>query len=272
MKIEQLPIDTISTEEPFSTLFPMNPKTLEAVTTHMKQHGFDASQPIIVRRKRRSGATMVVDGQTRLRAAQSSGLTKVPAVVMSFKDEETALRYAIHNQRDRRNLTDADLFRCIEAVDKTKQRGGDRKSKESKASSEAVDKGKSSEETAKVVGTSRAKVERARKVIKKADPKIKQAVLDGEKTLHQAYRETKAKEDEAIVSQREGSPKPTQAYPSPDPGKRNSETRAITDEPLLELLVSAYDRIRELKKLSWIGCPKETVTQRLQMLLRLLEE
>ena len=35
---------------------------------------------------------------------------------------------AIHNQRDRRNITDAELIQVIAIVDKRKQRGGDHKS------------------------------------------------------------------------------------------------------------------------------------------------
>jgi hypothetical protein len=35
----------------------------------------------------------------------------------SFASEAEALAYAIHNQRDRRNLSDAELLRLIELVD-----------------------------------------------------------------------------------------------------------------------------------------------------------
>jgi hypothetical protein len=35
----------------------------------------------------------------------------------------TALAYAIHNQRNQRNLTDAELLRCIEVVDQVGERG-----------------------------------------------------------------------------------------------------------------------------------------------------
>ena len=41
-------------------------------------------------------------------------------------------------ERDRRNLTDADISRCIEAVDELKERGGDHKSVEFKTALELV--------------------------------------------------------------------------------------------------------------------------------------
>ena len=44
-------------------------------------------------------------------------IAEVPVIRQEFKDEKEALEYAIHNQRDRRNLSDAELLRCIEAID-----------------------------------------------------------------------------------------------------------------------------------------------------------
>ena len=76
---------------------------------------------------------MVVDGHTRLQAAMDLGLEEVPVHKKSFPDEDAALEYAIHNQRHRRNLTEAEILRCIEAVDKRRDRGGDRRSEEAKS-------------------------------------------------------------------------------------------------------------------------------------------
>jgi hypothetical protein len=69
--------------------------------------------------------------------------------------------------KNRRNLTDAEIIRCIEVLDRRKKQGeGQERDKgqfQPKASNEAI--GKSAKETAKVVGVSRAKVERARTVL-----------------------------------------------------------------------------------------------------------
>jgi ParB family chromosome partitioning protein len=103
------------------------------------------------------------------------------------------LEYAISNQRNRRNLTDADILRCVAALDSRNEqrRGGDRKSELSKASTDAFDNsGKSAGQTAALVGTSQAKVERARTVLDHATPEVRQAVESGETTINKAYTQT----------------------------------------------------------------------------------
>jgi ParB family chromosome partitioning protein len=93
--------------------------------------------------------------------------------------EDEALEYSIHNQRDRRNLTDADIERLVETIDKRKQRGGDRKSEEakSKASNDAIDK--SAQETAKTIGISKDKVEKTRTILDHAELGVKQEGIQG---------------------------------------------------------------------------------------------
>ena len=89
-----------------------------------------------------------------------------------FQNDEKALQYAIHNQRNRRNMTEADLLKCIELVDKRREAG--RPPKELAPNGANLSQGKSAETTAKIVGASRRKVERARKVL--SDPKEKEEV------------------------------------------------------------------------------------------------
>jgi len=81
-----------------------------------------------------------------------------------------AVEYAIHSQRDRRNLSDADLLRWIEEVDKRRKAGRPEGGEEKLPSVEGNKKRQeraSSAETAAVVGTSARKVEQARTVIDK---------------------------------------------------------------------------------------------------------
>jgi len=133
---------------------------LEAVKGAMAEWGYDQSQPIIVWDEGQA----IIDGHTRLRAAQEVGVEDIPVHYKSFATEEEALAYAIHLQRNRRNLTDTEILRCIEALDrKRKQSEGQEREGgkfQPKASNEAI--GKSAYETARVAGISRAKVERAR--------------------------------------------------------------------------------------------------------------
>jgi ParB family chromosome partitioning protein len=185
----------------FRNLFPGNDQLAETIGKHMLIHGYDESQPIIIwDRTKEEGWNKndlyVVDGHTRLVAAKQYQLDRVYVARVKFTDEQAALKYAIHNQRDRRNMTDADILRCIEAVDKLKPRGGDRRSgaAKSKTSSEAIESGASSAAaTAKMVGTSKAKVEKARTVMKHADENTRNDVLVNKKSIHRAYQETQNK-------------------------------------------------------------------------------
>jgi ParB-like chromosome segregation protein Spo0J len=181
-------ITEIKTRAPFNEIFAVSERIVEKIAAHIRTHGFDESQPIAVWDEE----GVVVDGHTRLQAAIRCSLEEVSVYLKSFADEEEALAYAIHNQRHRRNLTDAEILRCIEAVDKKRGRGGDRRSNEakSKAANEAIEKVKSAEETARIVGTSRAKVERARMVL--ADPKATAEVKAGNKTISRAHQEIRA--------------------------------------------------------------------------------
>jgi len=165
----------------------------------MAANGYDQSQPIIVwdrtAEEGNKNALYIVDGHTRKCAAAKAGISRVPVVKMNFPTEEEALQYAIHNQRDRRNITDADLIRCIELVDSRKPRGGDRKRDAAKSigASEPIDFKSSAQQTAGIVGTSEAKVKKARTVIDHADDKTRQEVESGEKSIHKAYQETQQK-------------------------------------------------------------------------------
>ena len=132
-------ISAIITRPPFNELFAISPAVLENIKQAMAEGGYDQSQPIVLW----EGENVVIDGHTRLQAAREVGLEDIPVFYKRFADEGEALAYAIHNQRNRRNLTDAEILRCIEALDRRKERGGDRKREEfqekSKASSDAID-------------------------------------------------------------------------------------------------------------------------------------
>lgn len=96
---------------------------------------------------------------------------------------------AIHLQRHRRLFTDAEIIRCIEALDRKRQRGaingfrGNQYAKPEvvKASKEAISK--SAQDTAQLVGISPRKVERARTVLEHAEEEVKEAVKAGEMSL-----------------------------------------------------------------------------------------
>lgn len=180
--------DRLVVASPFKDLFPMNPEVKARIVADMRKNGYDESQPVVVWKERNT----VVDGHTRRDAAVECGLDTIPTVHRSFKDEDEALKYAIHAQQDRRNLTDADILRLTEQLDQRRKRGGDRKSEgiRSRTSPEVSDP--SSVTTAKLIGTSPAKVEKARAVNAAADPTIKADVAAGRMSLNKAAAKVRA--------------------------------------------------------------------------------
>jgi ParB family chromosome partitioning protein len=180
----------IKTRAPFNELFPIDPSVLSAIKARIAAHGYDESQPIVIWDEE----GVVVDGHSRLQAAMGLSLEEVPVHRRSFPDEDAALEYGIHNQRHRRNLTEVEILRCIEAVDKRRDRGGDRRSEEAKSKPPigGIEKSKSpsAQDTARIVGVSTRKVERARAVL--AEPQAAAEVKAGKKKISRAYQEIQA--------------------------------------------------------------------------------
>lgn len=123
-----------------------------------------------------------------------------------FHDEDAALEYAIRNQRDRRNLTGAEILRCVQVLDKRHSHGAEPGGRgnqytSGKASAEALPpadvllpqppaNGKSAAQTAALLGVSRATIERARTVNDHAPEPVKQAVENGEMSIRKAAEVT----------------------------------------------------------------------------------
>lgn len=108
---------------------------------------------------------------------------------------------------NQQNIADKLVRRCIAALDKRRQRGGDHKSqiyRKTKPSIEGIYSGKSAsaKETASIVGVSRAKVERARTVLDRADEEVKAAVKEGKLSIHRAYEITRSKTKQATAPEK----------------------------------------------------------------------
>jgi ParB family chromosome partitioning protein len=183
----ELYLDQIIKAEPFASLFSIKAEVLAAIVADMKANGFDASKPVNVWKKP-DGTRVLIDGYTRVRAAEELSLLRVTAYEKTFASEDEALAYAIHTQKDRRNLSDAELLRLIELVDR-RQEGF--RSPLAAIEANGNRPSKSADITADAIGTSRAKVERARVVLSDSDEAA--AVRRGEKTIHQAAEDAKTK-------------------------------------------------------------------------------
>jgi ParB-like chromosome segregation protein Spo0J len=218
----QRPLGELLTRPPFSELFPIKPTDLAAIAGRMREHGFDPSKPIDIWGEH----DVVVDGHTRLQAAAQAGLPAVEEYEHDFPDEDAALEYAISNQRDRRNLTDADILRCVAAVDQRRQGARSDLSPSGGKSGAA--------HTAALLGTSQRTVERARTVLDHAAPEAKEAVLAGDKSIHAAYQETQQARDAADRLLTDGDRADAAGASGPPNREEEAETASPLPSPLLD--------------------------------------
>ena len=175
----------ITTRSPFKDLFPIRENILNEIVKDINENGFDKSRPIVLWRK--CGLT-VVDGHTRLKAAEIAKIKDIPTVMKDFPNERAALAYAIKCQRNRRNLTDQEILQCVSELDKRKTMAEAGAMKGKKL---AIHVARSSDETAKVLGIGRGKVEKARGVLDNAPEQIREAVKSGKMSINKAYEKTR---------------------------------------------------------------------------------
>lgn len=174
-------LDLIVTADPFKTLFSINPAVLETISKDIQTNGFDGSQPLHIWKEK----GILIDGHTRLEAAKLADLFQVPVFEHSFDSEDVALEYAIHMQRDRRNLSDAEMYACITELDKRGPRGGAR----FKGSGEHLKDSRM--KTAQIIGTSVNKVQKVRTISDHAPAEVKESLKKGDLSINQAYTKTK---------------------------------------------------------------------------------
>ncbi|MBA3010187.1 MAG: chromosome partitioning protein ParB, partial [Desulfobacula sp.] len=113
MKTDYINISELIVQNPFASIFPIGNETLDAVSKDMETNGFDEVFPIIVW----EGKNIVVDGHTRFAAAKALGLQDLPVRFKSFKNEDDAVLYSFHVQRNRRNMSDEDILNCLSLLD-----------------------------------------------------------------------------------------------------------------------------------------------------------
>jgi len=158
---------------------------VDRIAKDMMDHGYDSSFPVLLCEVPEV-ETFLLDGHMRIMAAQKSGIDIVPYELKAFKAIDEALDYAIHVQRDRRNITDAELYQQIHLVDKRRKKGV------------RVDGhvGKSATRTAALLGTSTRKVETVRQISSKATPAQIKEITDGKRSINSVLTELNAKKNQ----------------------------------------------------------------------------
>lgn len=169
-----LPLRDIKLQREFKELFPIIPGNLDKITLRMRNSGFDNSKPLHIWDN--GGVYILIDGHHRREAALACSLHEVPCYLHSFATTDEALEYALSEQTERRNLSDADLLKALKVVDELKARGP-----------AAGEKGKSASRSAQILGISTSRVEKTRMVEKHGTDEIKQRIESGELTLNKAY-------------------------------------------------------------------------------------
>jgi len=199
--VKNIPIDVIQTDDRFQ-IFPKNSdEVIQAIKEDMEANGYDEASPLVL------WGDVIIDGHTRFEIATGLGIEEVPCIRYDFENEDLAFDYAIHIQRDRRNLGDEQLFFAIEKVDQKLGRGENLRTyardedgyivKPSKADIGFTGVGKESrKDTAEKLGIGKTKVQEARTVIDYGDDKIKDEIKSGNKSIHKAYEEVQEKRKE----------------------------------------------------------------------------
>lgn len=126
-QLKKIKTKSLKTEDPFKTLFSVDTETYKEtyskVYVNMDLLGFDKTQPIIVWK----GRNIVIDGHTRLEVAKKKRIKEVWVIEKEFLNDDDAIQYAVHLQRDRRKLTDADIFQLVKVLGKRHPPGRPRK-------------------------------------------------------------------------------------------------------------------------------------------------
>jgi len=187
----------IKTHDLFKGLFPVRRELLDTIERDMREGSYDLSQPVILATWQGQEEPVCIDGHTRLKAAINAGIDELPVWRHDFDNEDEAIEKAIKLQRNRRNLTDADIIAFVEALDSRRPRGGDRRSEAARSKPQPCgieNPGRSSaEELAEKLGIKPRKVEKARVVLDEGDPETLAAISAHEKSIHKASEETQAK-------------------------------------------------------------------------------
>jgi hypothetical protein len=223
----------IKTHDTFKGLFPINEDLLRRIEEDMRNNKFDLSQPVILATWEGQDEFVCIDGHTRLQAAVRAGIDQIPVWIREdFETEEAAPEHAIKLQSHRRNMTDAELMACIEALDEIRPRGGYREgalaSSMPQSCGKASGRSASAKETAEIVGCSPRKVEQARTVENHADPEILEALKKGEMSINKAYQETQKRRNGAQgkESNSDSGPDDSQMQPKVDEDKLDTEEEA----------------------------------------------
>ena len=166
---KKMRVSDIQTTPELSSIFDIEESVLQAVTDSIQEKGFDPAEPIVLWKE----TGYVVDGHTRLQAAKRAGIAEIPVTEKHFENLSDAQEYTRARQINRRNLSQAEIFRIAGMVQLKEKRDGG---------------GRSLAIAAKKYGVSESTLQHARTVWDRGDEQTKQAILRNELSVNQGYQ------------------------------------------------------------------------------------
>jgi protein gp37 len=181
--------DKMLPRKPFTELYPQKETVIEAITASMVKDTFLKDHPITLGTWPGYGGKhpAIIDGNTRWICAGKANLVKLFAVLHEFDNEEEAVQYARRCQRERRNLTDAEILEDLEQ-NPIPKRQGERTDLVQSCTKLTTRKEIASEK----YDVSPRTAQEILNVGDNAPEEIKQAVKSGEMSINQAAAKTKA--------------------------------------------------------------------------------
>lgn len=197
--MRSVPIADLVTRSPFCDLFPTDDNLVTALAESMRTDGFSPAKPIAVWSDPTTNDLVVADGHQRIKAARLAGLAEVDIFLIGARTEEDAWRFAVAEQRDRRNLTREEraalVLRVYQqvAADAPKQPAptrGLRRGAEVPVSSIEPTGPTVVEKVAELTGEPIGTVKKIAVVAKHAEPEVVADVAAKKLTVDGAYRKT----------------------------------------------------------------------------------
>lgn len=176
-RIQMVELSKLKSDADFKGLFPQEQDKVKRIADDMLVRGFDKSQPIILTKD-----WSILDGNSRRLAAEIAGIRYVPVIFKEFENKTEALKYELHLQLDRRNLSDSELFNMFQKLEELKN--------QSKFDKKSLEEFTDSKLAAKLQKSER-QVQKMRELSKKAEPEMLEKVSAGAMSINQAYKEVK---------------------------------------------------------------------------------
>ena len=199
-------INEIAKHELFQELFPIKEEIKERIRHDMSENGFDENQPVVLATWQDQEEPVCIDGHTRLKVAEELGVEEIPTVTYSVGTARDAFELALKRQANRRSLTDAEIFQCVETI--VTRFGNPPNGGLTYTVQDIADK----------LGISKRKAERTLRVAERADAETKKQIKTGRTSINKAETTVKASSE----------PRP----PSSDrPKKRRGESRVVEIDP-----------------------------------------